>query len=67
MSTASPSATILKIPGEWWVAARKARVENMALLEFKDHQSRSKVTKEQFLSFRTFVTPMDTQQFESAS
>ncbi|KAL2824358.1 hypothetical protein BDW59DRAFT_180238 [Aspergillus cavernicola] len=66
MSTPTPFEPVPKTTSDWLVAAKKAKVENTSLFSFRDHCSASKVTKPQFLSFRTLVIPRKVQDFNPA-
>lgn len=67
MSVSTPFHALPRTEGQWLVAASKAGVENTSLLGFPHHRSASKITKAQFLSFRTIIISHDAEEFDPAS
>lgn len=66
MPSTHPFDTIPETPGEWLIAATRARVQDMTLRRFDKHNSASKVSKPQYLCFRTLVIPRKPQSFKPA-
>jgi hypothetical protein len=66
MTSSTPFRNLPQTEADWLLAARKARVEGTSLFGFRDHRSGSKVTKEQFLCFRTLVIPRRRHDFNAA-
>lgn len=67
MSVSTPFRAPPSTEQEWLEAASNAGVENTSLLDFQHHRSASKVTKPQFLSFRTLIISRRAREFDPAS